>query len=483
MRGFTLPREAARGSATKRLGYLSLTVIGLALGSVGCGLTEPEPLLMRVEGRVVRRADDRPVDAQVRLQHDESDGDGILSSYTTVVDVATGTDGSGAYALEYRAGTCHAFNLYVEADGFIPATERIPCVEGVQTVDVALDPGVCVLGPFGCEWLEPVGITPRSPATGATIRQNDPSIGCPAHPTGGYGFAIRFAWDGPFAAYRLHVSRGTFDVMINVEVSAPEYLSLHCNQAVRDGDLERWTWRVFAIDTTGAPIQSSPVSEFQFEPCRLASGETCALREPGARILIDASHGGGVWWFPQYGTYDPAVAHQGKQFADYVRSLGYTVDELGRDVVVTDSILEQYSMVIRAGEILSFLPSELSAYERFLERETSLVLLSDHRGGDPGDPDELAEMLGVTFTGSATGTVTRVVPHSVTGGLVSLPYVGAVVSAYDADRVELLAWVGSAPVMGTVEFGRARILFLGDVNIVQRVPRPFVDHLVTWLVL
>ena len=53
----------------------------------------------------------------------------------------------------------------------------------------------------------------------------------------------------------------------------------------------------------------------------------------------------------------------------------------------------------------------------------------------------------------------------------------------DADRVELLAWVGSAPVMGTIEFGRARILFLGDVNIVQRVPRPFVDHLVTWLVL
>ncbi len=342
-------RESVLELAAQPSAYRTMTVIGLALLSAACGLTEPERPMMRLQGRVLSLEDRRPVSAHVQLQHEEGDGDWVLTSYTTVVDASTTSDASGWYDLEFLAVTCHSFDLRVEAEGFIPFTlERIACVDDVQTVNVELDPG--------------------------TTRQ--------------------------------------------------------------------------------------------------ASG----------RILIDASHDGGVWWFPQYGTYDPSVDHQGKRFADYVRSLGYDVDELGRDVVLTDSILDAYSMVIRAGEWGTYLPGELAAYARFLERETTLILLSDHRMTDP--QDELAEMLGVTFTGLLTGSITRVAPHPVTGGLLGLRLIGgALASAFDPERVEILAWVENAPVMGTIKFGRARIIFLGDTNIVQSVPRPFVDHLVTWLVL
>ena len=485
-------RESVLELAARPSAYRTLTVIGLALLSAACGLTEPEPPMMRLQGRVLSREDRRPVSARVQLQHAEGDDDWVFTSYTTVVDASTASDASGWYDLEFRAVTCHSFDLRVEAEGFIPFTlERLPCVDGVQTVNVELDPGVCVPDFFGCKWVPPVAVTLLTPAPGVTIRQNDPSIGCPAHPTRGHGFGIRFGWTrsthAATAAYRLRVKHGTAAThLIDVSSTETEYVSVHCNTFVSDRTLENWTWRVHAVDGAGAPVQSSPEGEFRFEPCRLSSGGACSAtdttRQPSGRILIDASHDGGVWWFPQYGTYDPSVDHQGKRFADYVRSLGYGVDELGRDVVLTDSILDAYSMVIRAGEWGTYFPGELAAYARFLERETTLILLSDHRMTDP--QDELSEMLGVTFTGSVTDSITRVAPHPVTGGLLGLRLIGgALVSAFDPERVEILAWVENVPVMGTIQFGRARIIFLGDTNIVQSLPRPFVDHLVTWLVL
>src|SRR3954453_17646048 len=51
-------------------------------------------------------------------------------------------------------------------------------------------------------------------------------------------------------------------------------------------------------------------------------------------ILVDASKDGGTWWFPQAPPFFSDLAdHQGKAIADYLRSVGYQIDELPRGAV------------------------------------------------------------------------------------------------------------------------------------------------------
>ena len=64
-----------------------------------------------------------------------------------------------------------------------------------------------------------------------------------------------------------------------------------------------------------------------------------SVNKPSKKILVDASHDGGGWWFPQAGSYSANLPHQGKALADLLRSRGFTVDELPRDILITDSIL------------------------------------------------------------------------------------------------------------------------------------------------
>ena len=58
------------------------------------------------------------------------------------------------------------------------------------------------------------------------------------------------------------------------------------------------------------------------------------------RILIDASHDGGVWWFPQSGNFSENQPHQGRLLADYLRSHGFGVDEIPRGTVLTSDQLQ-----------------------------------------------------------------------------------------------------------------------------------------------
>ena len=64
-------------------------------------------------------------------------------------------------------------------------------------------------------------------------------------------------------------------------------------------------------------------------------------------ILVDASKDGGVWWFPQGAGFSEDADHQGQAFANYLRSLGFHVDELPRGEIITDQLLEKYSRIIR----------------------------------------------------------------------------------------------------------------------------------------
>jgi hypothetical protein len=174
--------------------------------------------------------------------------------------------------------------LAVEADGFIPTRERIPCIDGVQTVTVPLDPGWC-WPLFGCTRTLSPGITLLAPATGASVPQNDSSIGCPTHRTRGYGFRIRFAWTrsthAATAAYRLRVQqRAAGNPLLNLVVSGTEYTSTHCHTFVADAYVADWVWTVQAVDRAGTAVQSSDEGHFQFAPCRLAGGEPCSAASP-----------------------------------------------------------------------------------------------------------------------------------------------------------------------------------------------------------
>src|SRR5213075_46690 len=84
-------------------------------------------------------------------------------------------------------------------------------------------------------------------------------------------------------------------------------------------------------------------------------------------ILVDATHDGGAWWFPQGGPFDATQPHQGKALADYLRARGFTVDELGRGVVIDSTRLLKYTHVVRAGNYGGYLPQEGAAYARLAQ--------------------------------------------------------------------------------------------------------------------
>jgi hypothetical protein len=199
-------------------------------------------------------------------------------------------------------------------------------------------------------------------------------------------------------------------------------------------------------------------------------------------ILIDASREGGVWWFPQWeGTgFYADQPHQGQPLAEYLRSRGFKVDELPRGVTITDTLLDKYTWVIRAGDYGRYTEAELSAYERFLSRPVTFMLISEfHRDGR----DQLAERLGLQLSGWVDGEVSQFSDHLITRGMGPLPYIaGAVVGNAAANPdIEILGWLATGqPVMGILKHPTAKIFFLGELNGIEGVPQPFVDNLIDW---
>lgn len=119
-----------------------------------------------------------------------------------------------------------------------------------------------------------------SPEDGLVVRQNDPTIGCPADPHRGYGFVLVLDWadieDGSsVAGYDLLVrNRGAEYALIDREVEASTYTFLACNGFVIDLNLHGWEWKVRVRHTDGTTGPWS-VREFSFEPCRLDDGTPC----------------------------------------------------------------------------------------------------------------------------------------------------------------------------------------------------------------
>jgi hypothetical protein len=207
---------------------------------------------------------------------------------------------------------------------------------------------------------------------------------------------------------------------------------------------------------------------------------------PDSLILVDASRDGGVWWYPQAGVYSESRPHQGLLLADYLRKLGYTVNELPRGAVITWAELKKYKKIIRANSFGNYTASEIAAYDSFLTRPSSLLLLSDHKQNTTND--NLSAHLGLNFSGSYNGTITPVSAHAINAGVTGLPFIaGSVILQPDPVKMLILGNVVSTSgspgyaAMGIMFYPGAKIFFIGDTNGIESVPQPFISNLVKWL--
>ena len=220
------------------------------------------------------------------------------------------------------------------------------------------------------------------------------------------------------------------------------------------------------------------------------------------KILVDASHDGGVWWFPQHeGTgFDPDKPHQGQSFANILRDKGFEVTELGRGVELTEEMFFGHYIVLRANGFQNYTANELEVYTKLIDRGMNMVFFTDHKTNDP--VDELGDLLGLDFKGIANGTITTFGQHEITANIESINYIaGSIIANADQNpNIEVLGWLAeddfadlnfngvkdvdepvAAPVMGILSYPKSRVFFIGDMNGLQIQPQPFIDNLIDWM--
>jgi hypothetical protein len=220
------------------------------------------------------------------------------------------------------------------------------------------------------------------------------------------------------------------------------------------------------------------------------------------KILIDASHDGGVWWFPQptQTGFDTTKYHQGKAFADLLRRKGFEVTELGRGTELTDEMFFGNFIVIRANGFQPYTQNEIDVYSRLISRGMNMLFFTDHKKYDPRD--ELEYLLGLEFKGIAYGKITTIKPHMITNNIMSMDYIAGSVltNAEQNPDVEVLGWLGpndyadlnfngikdnnepTAPaVMGILTYPNTKVFFIGDMNGLEVRPQPFIDNLISWM--
>ena len=181
--------------------------------------------------------------------------------------------------------------------------------------------------------------------------------------------------------------------------------------------------------------------------------------------------------------------------------MGYQVDELPRGAVITDSLLSKYNKIIRAPAFFPYTDAEIDAYDNFLKKPGSLMLLQDHLMYTTND--KLSEHLGIEFSGVVSGTVTGYVARQITDGVSDLPYIaGSVIT--NASKNPAITILGSLdstsfldvnnngvfdaedinapPVMGILtNYPSSKIFFMGDGNAIEAIPQPFTQNLISWL--
>jgi hypothetical protein len=218
-----------------------------------------------------------------------------------------------------------------------------------------------------------------------------------------------------------------------------------------------------------------------------AAASGCATPRPKT-VLIDPTHDGGTWWFPQKGStpeeFKPAEPHQGRAFAEYLRARGYTVTELGRGATMSPDSMMTYSVIVRAGYYYDarhpgYSTADLDAYANYTACPRTLVLLAEFMRD--GRTDDLANHFGIALDGNITGMIDELTAHPVTDGVTSLPYIaGSYLSSETNPAVQVLGRAAGKAVLGLLTGRAAKVLFIGDVNGLQSMPQPFVANLVAW---
>ncbi len=222
----------------------------------------------------------------------------------------------------------------------------------------------------------------------------------------------------------------------------------------------------------------------------------------GCKILVDASHDGGVWWFPQSVStgFSADLSHQGQSFANLLRDKGFEVTELGRGKELTEEMFFGNYIVIRVNGLETYTAKEIAVYTKLINRGMNLAFFTDHKTNDP--VDELGDLLGIEFKGIANGEVTNFTAHEITDNMISLGYIaGSVIANANSNlNINILGRLrpedfadlnfngmkddnepSAPPVMGVLSYPKSKIFFIGDTNGLEGQPQPFIDNLIHWM--
>lgn len=234
-------------------------------------------------------------------------------------------------------------------------------------------------------------------------------------------------------------------------------------------------------DVTKPEEALGPATTFEGPP---ASG--CSTVNPKT-VLVDASYDGGVWWFPQTAFFSSGQPHQGKAFADYLRSKGYIVTELGRGQRMAPDSMMKYAVIVRAGYYYNdrdaryprYTEADLGAYEAYAGCTRTLVMLADYLRD--GEKDHLADRFAIPLVGILNGKIDTFTPHALTAGVTELPYIaGSYLASESNPSIQVLGRVGTLAVMGLLTGRPGKVFFIGDTNGIEMMPQPFVDNLLVW---
>ena len=180
------------------------------------------------------------------------------------------------------------------------------------------------------------------------------------------------------------------------------------------------------------------------------------------RVLIDASKCGGLWWFPQGPTFDPAKPHQGKALADFMRFKGWEVTEVPRGEVITVDKLRNADIVIRPPAYFSYSLDEIIAYHESVRAGTRLLLI-----GDGKNIDSVAQYFGLRFEPrSRFAPVRRWIPHPFTYNIDSFSTAWTPISETPPAAV-VLAWLSREednprPALGYIPYGNGYVVFMSQ---------------------
>jgi len=229
--------------------------------------------------------------------------------------------------------------------------------------------------------------------------------------------------------------------------------------------------------------------------------DTCYEESGGivypSEIVINASKGGGAWWYGQGVDCDTTAGHQGKGLVDFLKREGFSVYESCREEDINLGEFPNIKLLIVAGSHLPYSISESKEIACYVRNGGKLMLLLEHTPTNNILPFHLGLQFWETNTNDViiefqkheiTGNKSYEHPINGVSGLLKSDNEVDVVARlseetfldtnYDGviDDYEVIAPV----VIGTIQFGQGRILFSGDINIWQWEENELFKNAISW---